>query len=202
MESKNSALVMIMIIVSFAGFWIENIFTAYKKGIMTNRNMILPFLLGYGLSILGFYFAFGTPDMPMFFGNALLFSSPFAAILYYFSVSFLFVCMGEMILGSLTEHLCGIIWWNYTDIPLHISKYTSVPTSIAFASIITLFMKFLFNPLINIFSASDIRLLSLLSVAIISFLSFDFIHSGIYMFRNRKLLDIWSIKFKKQRRQE
>ena len=60
MESKNSALLMMVIIVSFAGFWIENIFTAYKKGIMTNRNMILPFLLGYGLSILGLYFAFGT----------------------------------------------------------------------------------------------------------------------------------------------
>lgn len=202
MESKNSALLMMVIIVSFAGFWIENIFTAYKKGIMTNRNMILPFLLGYGLSILGLYFAFGTPDAPMFFGNTLYFSSSFASILYYFTVCFLFVCIGEMILGSLTELLCGIIWWNYTDIPLHISKYTSIPTSLAFASIITLFMKFFFNPLMQIFLASDIHLLSLLSIVLISFLSFDFVHSGVYMFLNRKLLDIWSIKFKKQRRQE
>ena len=155
-----------------------------------------------GEFFMGLYFAFGTPDAPMFFGNTLYFSSSFASILYYFTVCFLFVCIGEMILGSLTELLCGIIWWNYTDIPLHISKYTSIPTSLACASIITRYMKFFFNPLMQIFLASDVHLLSLLSIALISFLSFDFVHSGVYMFLNRKLLDIWSIKFKKQRRQE
>lgn len=197
MENKNLALIMIVIIVSFAGFWVENIFTAYRKGVMTNRNMILPFLLGYGLSILGLYLAFGTPDAPKFFGNTLNFSSNFWSFIYYFFVSFLCVCIGEMTLGSLTELLCGIIWWNYTDIPLHISKYTSVPTSLGFSAIITLFMKFLFDPLLQIFLAADKHLLSLLSIGIISFLGLDFVHSGIYMIKKRKLLDIWSINFKK-----
>jgi uncharacterized membrane protein len=202
MESKGFALIMVVIVVSFMGFWIENIFTAYKSGIMTNRNMILPFLLGYGLFILGLYFVFGTPNAPKFLGNPLHFTSNIISLIYYFSISFLLVCMGEIILGSLTELLCGIIWWNYSDIPLHITRYTSIPTSLGFATIITLFMKFIFNPLLQIFLAADTRLLALLSVGLISFLSLDFIHSGIYMYKNRKLLDIWKIKFRKVRKEK
>ena len=197
MENKGFALIMVVIIVSFAGFWIENIFTAYKKGVMTNRNMLLPFLLGYGLFIWGLYSLFGTPNKPAFFGIPLIFSSSFISFAYYFIISFLLVCMGEITLGSLTEFACGIIWWNYTDIPLHITKYTSVPTSLAFATIITVFMKLLFNPLLEIFISSDKHLLPILSIGLISFLSLDFIHSGIYMYKNRKLLDIWKINFRK-----
>lgn len=200
MGNKGFALIMVVIVVSFMGFWIENIFTAFRNGVMTNRNMLLPFLLGYGLFICGLYFAFGTPDKPAFLGIPLNFSSNIISFTYYFAISFMIVCIGEIILGSLTELFCGIIWWNYTDIPLHITKYTSVPTSLAFATIITFFMKFLFNPLLSIFLAADKYLLSILSIGLISFLGFDFIHSGIYMYKNRKLLDIWKINFRKVRK--
>ena len=66
MDKRKLALIMIIVVVSFAGFCVESIFTAYSNGILTNRNMILPFLLGYGLAIFAFYLIFGTLDAPKF----------------------------------------------------------------------------------------------------------------------------------------
>ena len=128
MNTKKLALILIIVIVSFLGFCIENFFTAFDDGIVNNRNMLLPFLLGYGLAILAFYVVVGTPNNPKFFKKDLKLSS-FWSFVFYFAISFLGVCMAEIIIGYAIEWSCGIIWWDYTDIPLHITRYTSVPTS-------------------------------------------------------------------------
>jgi len=56
------ALAMIGILVSFAGFVVENIWRLLTKGIVDNRGMLLPFLAGYGMALIAFYLLFGTPD--------------------------------------------------------------------------------------------------------------------------------------------
>ena len=94
MNTKTLALIMIIIIVSFFGFCIENIFTAYAGGIINNRNMVLPFLLGYGLAILAFYAAVGTPNAPKFFKIELRLS-PLWSIIYYYVIAFLDRIYGE-----------------------------------------------------------------------------------------------------------
>lgn len=196
MNTKTLALIMIIIIVSFLGFCIENIFTAYAGGIINNRNMILPFLLGYGLAILAFYAAVGTPNAPKFFKIELRLS-PLWSIIYYYVIAFLGVCIAEIVIGYAIEWSCGIIWWDYTALPLHITRYTSVPTSTIFALLITVFMKFLFHPLLNSFSKMNPRALGILSISLFVLLSVDFIHSGIYMFKNRELLRLWKVEFDK-----
>lgn len=44
------------------------------------------------------------------------------------------VSVGEVLLGTIVERLCGIEYWNYASLPMHVTKYTSVPTSAGFAS--------------------------------------------------------------------
>ena len=194
---KTFALILIIVLVSFLGFIVENVFISFFSGTLNNRNMILPFLLGYGLSILALFKLFGTPNDPLFLGKPISISSTFASTLYYFIVTFLCVSIGELILGHLVEWTCGIKWWNYTAIPLHITRYTSVPTSTVFSVLITIFMKYFFNNLLNSFSKMNPRLLSILSITLILFLSIDFIHSGIYMFKHHSTLNIWHIDFDK-----
>ena len=196
MNTKKLALILIIVIVSFLGFCIENFFTAFDDGIVNNRNMLLPFLLGYGLAILAFYVVVGTPNNPKFFKKELKLSS-FWSFVFYFAISFLGVCMAEIIIGYAIEWSCGIIWWDYTDIPLHITRYTSVPTSTIFALLITIFMKFFFNPLLNKLSKLNPRSLAVLSISLIVLLSVDFVHSGIYMFKNRHLLRLWDMELQK-----
>ncbi|MBO5716306.1 MAG: putative ABC transporter permease [Clostridia bacterium] len=196
MNTKRLSLILIVVIVSFLGFCVENIFMAFDDGIINNRNMLLPFLLGYGLAILAFYTVIGTPDAPRFLKKELQLSS-FGGFAFYFAMAFLGVCIAEIVIGYAVEWSCGIIWWDYTDIPLHITRYTSVPTSTIFALLITVFMKFFFNPLLNGFSKMNPRALAIISISLIVLLSIDFIHSGIYMLKNRDLLRLWRFELKK-----
>lgn len=193
MKTRTSALCLIVIFVAFVGFCIENTFTAYSYGIISNKNMILPFLLGYGLTILGFNYFFGTPNEPLFFKRKLSIKNKFLAFIYYFVIAFLCVCIGEIILGYFMEWTCGIVWWNYSELPLHVTKYTAVPTSSIFALLITIFMKWVFTPLLNLFSKINPKISSFIAVFFMFLLIIDFIHSGLYMFKYSELLEIWKI---------
>ena len=48
-------LLAMVIVVSFLGFCLENVWILFRHGFIDNRNMRLPFLTGYGLTVLGFY---------------------------------------------------------------------------------------------------------------------------------------------------
>ena len=191
--TKAFALIMVVIVVSFLGFCVENVFVSLNHGFIDNRNMVLPFLLGYGLSILAYYLLFGTPSNPLFFGKEICFSTSSKATLYCFVVAFIGVSIGEILLGYATEWCCNIVWWNYTQIPMHITKYTSVPTSFAFATLITIFMKYMFSPLISAFSKINPIILGFLSILLLFLLSLDMLNSALYMFKKHTILNIWKL---------
>lgn len=194
-ESKVFALILIAVIVSFLGFCVENFFISYSHGFIDNRNMILPFLFGYGLSILAYHSLFGTPNNPLFFGKEVVIARSSSALIYCFSIAFLGVSIGEVILGTLTEKLCGIIWWDYSAIPLHLTRYTSVPTSMGFAFLITVFMKYFFEPLLKYFSGLNHTSLSIIALSLAALLSLDMINSAVYMFRHHETLKLWRLDF-------
>lgn len=196
-STKSAALILVIVVVSFLGFCVENVFISFSHGFVDNRNMVLPFLFGYGLSILAYYHLFGTPDNPLYFSKEISFPSSNLATIYCFIVAFLGVSIGEIILGYLTEWSVGIIWWNYSAIPLHITRYTSVPTSFCFALLITVFMKYLFTPLLNGFSKMNPQVLSFLSLLLVLLLSLDMINSAAYMFKKHDTLHLWRYDFAK-----
>ena len=197
MQAKKYALILVVITVSFFGFCIENIFMSFRWGHMDNRNYILPFILGYGLTVLGLYSLFGTPTSPQFFTQTLVFKNEFFKNIYYFAVAFFLVSIGEIALGQLTEWTCGIVWWNYSTIPLHFTKYTSIPTSLGFAFLITAFMKYGFTPLWNLFSTIKHSILIVVSITLLVVISLDTLNSTIYMFSHHSMLNLWRIEFKK-----
>lgn len=201
MSVKNLSLILVIVVASFIGFCIENTFIGFMRGFVDNRNMVLPFLFGYGLALFLIYVLFGTPRAPEFFTKQLNINNEWIKVLYYFFITFLCVSVGEIILGHLTEWCCGIVWWNYSALPLHITKYTSVPTSMGFAFLITLFMRYCFDPLINIFSKIDPFALSVISISFVILLSLDMINSASYMLRNHSTLNLWRYEFKKPLRE-
>lgn len=195
---KSFALIMIAVIVSFMGFCVENIFTAFTHGFLSNKNMVLPFLWGYGLAILVLYLLFGTPQNPLFFGKKIHLVGKWRKYLYYFTVAFLGVSIGEIALGFATEKICNIIWWDYSIIPLHITRYTSVPTSCGFSFLIMIFMRYFFNPLLNYFSSMNPQALRVLALSLAFMLSVDMINSALYMMNHNNTLQIWRIDVKQQ----
>lgn len=81
------------------------------------------------------YLALGTTNHPRFFSHRVLEGNTrrdkILARIYYFTVVFLFVFFGEIVVGSIFEQVSGISLWDYSGIPLHVTKYTSIPTCAA-----------------------------------------------------------------------
>lgn len=135
------------------GYWVENLFRLASKGILDSRNQILPFLFCYSIAMWALYFALGTPKKARAF-NIRLFTkddkkTQLLSQLYYFTVVFLFVFFGEIIVGTMFEQISGIQLWNYSGIPLHITQYTSIPTTTALSLGVVFLMEYFFTPLMS-----------------------------------------------------
>lgn len=194
MNMKSSVLCMIIIVVSFLGFLVENVWLAITKGFIDNRNMCLPFLLGDGLAVAGIYKLLGTPRKMMLFGKHIVTDDPMKSVGIYFSVVFVFVCVGEIALGKLMEGICHFCWWDYSRIPMHITQYTSVPTSIAFSCLIVFFMYFLFEPLGRFFASWDSLTLYVTAAAGMCLLICDCGYNLYRMYVDESLQCRWRIE--------
>lgn len=186
-------------IISFLGFVVENVWLAITKGYINNRNMNTPFLLGYGLLVIAFYFVLGTPNQMVLPKNLKKRLSRRAKYIFYFLCAFFVVCIAEIILGEIVERLCGIEYWNYENLPFHITKYTSVPTSIAFASIITFFMGVCFEPVMELILQMDMRWMKVLSITLMTVMGVDFFVSFRMMIKRRDYYLKWKIFLRKKR---
>lgn len=183
-------------IISFLGFCVENLWLAVTQKYIDNRSMNLPFLLGYGLAVVGIYLIFKTPKK--WFSKKP--AHKFILYFSYFIVMVVLVSIGEIILGKTVERICGFAYWNYECLPLHITKYTSIPTSIGFAGIIMFSMEFIMEPLLSCVQRLPSMALNILSVAFAVLLTCDFLVSFRNMYRNRGQNKRWRYEFSSRRR--
>ncbi len=149
----------------------------FRKGYIDNRNMNLPFLLGYGVLVTGIYFLMGVPDSNH--------------VGTYYVNTFVVVSVGEILLGETVERLCGIYYWDYTSLPFHVTRYTSVFTSIGFSLIITGFMKKIFIPIMDILHEKMDLKSSIVVCILMAFLIADFIYSIGYMIKYKNFYHKW-----------
>lgn len=187
------AYAMITALVSFLGFWVENVWCLLTKGYMNNRSMVFPFLLGYGIAIMLIFLLFGTPQKAGLLNQRIQTESRLLNNCLYFITVMVCVCVGEIVLGKFVERVCGFCWWDYSNLPLHITQYTSVPTGIAFASLIFIFMRFLFEPLYNYFLSWNPRTLAVVASILLAVMIGDFVYSSALMYTRRSLTERWRL---------
>lgn len=196
MQPDFYSLALMAVFVSFLGFVLENIWITFRFGYADNRNMSLPFLIGYGALIIGFYEIIGIPDtLSLTFCTRLMKNKTARRIVYYL-LAFLLVCLGEIILGTITEHLFGFCYWNYESLPLHITKYTSIPTSTGFALIITVFMDNYFMPIMRIIQDIPHNIAAPAAIILISLLTLDCFVSFYLMHKHNAQNKKWEIHFR------
>lgn len=186
MGTKIYSLAFMAVLISFLGFVLENTWLAFTKGYVDNRNMSLPFLFGYGIAVTAIYIFFGVPDnfeLP-FMPNIL--KSQAAKKILYFVLIFFCVGIGEILVGLSTEKLFGFFYWNYENIPLHITRYTSVPTTAGFSLIITFFTDNCFVPLLAAVEKIPAVFLKFISITMITLLTVDFVRSFYVMHKTHK----------------
>ncbi len=186
------SMVLMAVVISFLGFVVENIWLAVRKGYMDNRNMTLPFLMGYGVMVTGLYVVIGTPE-ELHIASAAGLSLTGRYIVYFLSAAF-YVSIGEIALGTAVEKIFGFEYWNYESLPMHITKYTSVPTSLGFGFIITLFMGKCFTPIMTAVASLDPEDVRSTSVMLLVAMTSDFIISFGRMYKTRRLNIRWTVK--------
>lgn len=186
----------VVALVSFLGFVVENIWLAVTKGYINNRNMHAPFLLGYGMMVIFLFFAMGTPDEMAQWGIFKWIETKWMRYIIYFSGSFILVSIGEILLGTIVEKLCGIEYWNYSGLPMNITKYTSVPTSLGYALMITFFMGKCFTPLMERLTRLDSLGLRAVSTILMAVMALDFFYSFHQMVLSKDFYLRWKIKLR------
>lgn len=180
-----------IVLVSFLGFLSENCWLAITKGYIDNRNMNLPFLFGYGLGILFLYIFIGTPDNLRMTELFHIYLGKRNSYIFYFFVTAILVSVGEILLGTFVECIFGFEYWNYTWIPLHITKYTSVPTSICFGTAITLWMGYGFEDIMACIHTMPKMVVKIIGIVLLTVIIEDFIACFAVMYRNRSLNIKW-----------
>lgn len=174
-----------IVLCSFLGFIVENVWLLLTKSYIDNRNMNLPFLLGYGLAIRAIALVLGLPNSDN--------------LVVYFLELVLVVSLGEILLGTTVEKLCGFSYWDYTRLPFHLTKYTSLFTSIGFALIIEIFMFNFFTPAMVLIERLMTPGIALVSVLMVSILCLDFFFSFRHMHHEHVLYRKWVITNKNHR---
>ncbi len=176
-----------IVLCSFIGYIVENVWLLFTKNYIDNRNMNLPFLLGYGLAILGVDLVLGTPEPSL------------NGILLYFIELVVAVSIGEILLGTAVEKLCGFIYWDYSRLPLHLTRYTSLFTSMGFALIIEIFMSNFFASAMDLINRLMSPGIEIVSVILAVILTFDFADSFIHMYKRRRQYKKWMLTIKDHR---
>ena len=160
---------------------------------MDNRNMCLPFLVGYGMAMFGLLMLLGTPQNPCFLGKPILSKYTRLHRALYFMGAMLCVCVGEIALGTFVEKTCHFYWWDYSKIPLHITRYTSLPTSTLFACAITVFMDHVLAPLYGYFLSWDSESLRAAAIVMTLLLTGDFLYNACLMYQRQGMIRRWRV---------
>lgn len=184
-------------VASFIGWVVENVWLMMRNGYMNNRNMHFPFLIGYGAAIMGFYYVAGTPDDPGPILKKVRGTSRSRRVTAYYIFAVIAVSLGEMTIGLVSEKLFGFHYWDYTVLPLHITRYTSIPTSCAFALLIFLFMDKAFTPIMEFLDRFSDRSLKIAAAVLTFIMVFDFLSSFRMMSASGKRNAVWKIEFKR-----
>lgn len=187
MKYSAAAYLLTVTIISFLGYCVENIWLAVTQRYIDNRNMYLPFLLGYGLTVVGIYLICGTPRKWLKKRP----SNKFLIYFAYFLLMTIIVSIGEIMLGTAVEHFCGFTYWNYAKIPLHFTKYTSVPTSFGFAGIIVFFMEFFMEHILYRVQQIPQTPLRIVAIGFIILLVSDYLISFRSMYYNKRANHLW-----------
>lgn len=151
---RLSTLLILSYIAAFLGWWVENLFRLIAAGVFDSRHQLLPFIPVYGAGFFALYALLGTPSGMRIGGKRILPGTgrkrgAFRGALYAATL-FSLILISEMATGLFFEKAFGIRGWNYTSIPLHITRYTSVPTAVAFTAGIFLLMRFAFFPAVRL----------------------------------------------------
>ncbi len=160
--------------ISFIGWILETAYCYFEAGRYCDRGFLtLPLCPIYGFSLLGVYFFAGTPDCGGIFLKRV--RSKKLRLPLYFAFSALLPTFLEFITGLFFYEILNIRLWNYSSHKFNIAGHICLSFSLIWGVLITLFMKFCFNPLKKIIFKIPPKTAKTAATALITLIAADLI---------------------------
>ncbi len=198
---KWTTLLCIAHVAAFSGWLTENGFRFFAAGKIDDRHQILPFISAYAFGILALFLCFGTPQKMRIFGKECFPSwqalSKRKKRFYgglYAVLTGVGIMLAELAVGVGLEKLFGIKAWTYANVPLHITRYTSIPTTLGFSAGVTLFMAYGFPSLERVFDRVSDKALTVAACLVTVLLLLDYGRTLAYAAAHGKFPKYWSVR--------
>ena len=101
---------------------------------------------------------------------------------------------GELIVGYIWGEVFGYSLWNYSNIPLHITPYTGVLTTLAFGTGVYLLFKFVYRPLLKLVKMMHYRTAKIISLMVWPLMILDTVCMGLQIVFLGEARLWWEIK--------
>lgn len=175
-----SALLMSTILLSFFG-WLGETGYALLIGNLNDRGfLLLPLCPIYGISVLFIYLAFDTPDKMRIF-NLPVTANRAARYILYFSVTALFAATVELFTAFLFSELWNAPLWDYSADPWNLFGYVALLPTLLWGALITLFMRFVFTPLLARIQRIERKRLVTIDAVLLCLIGADFAFNLAYL---------------------
>lgn len=198
-EIRAEGLIFVCAVASLLGWVTENIFRAIATGGIDDRGQILPFIAAYGFGVALLYALFGIPLEMRFLRWRILpeeraKNRVWRGVIYALTL-FGLILISELAVGFFFERVFGVRGWNYSNIPLHITRYTSIPTTAGFTLGVFLFMQFLLPWLARCFERIPRRLGRWIAWSLFALVTADFLWMIVVAARTNALPSYWELTF-------
>lgn len=173
-----SEMIVVFTIASIIGFLIETGYVFLSVGKIVKRGMLFgPYcpIYGFGALILYLYFynvKAKRSNIPLIFVSASLILGTF-----------------ELICGLIFKHIFNIEMWNYSDKPLNILNYTTLPILIGWGILGTIYVFFLHPIILKLVRHITPVLLKKVAITICAIFILDFIISTRRIWINPNVLN-------------
>jgi hypothetical protein len=143
------------IIFALIGWVAENTAKIVISGSFDSRFHILPFIGIYAIIPFSFHIVFGNPDSIAVFGKKLFKIESKKTVILSNLITYFSICaavfLGELAVGNAWDFFFGVKLWNYNNLPLHLTQYTSIVSTFGFGTGAYLLFKFMCIPLLKVF---------------------------------------------------
>ncbi len=148
-------LYLVGMVFAFIGWIAENTAKLLSNRVIDSRFHIFPFIAVYIAVSFAFHIVLGTPDDVAFCGKKIFKVKTTKTKLLSNLISFLVISvtvfLGELVVGNMWDILFDVKLWDYSAMPLNLTQYTSIVSTLGFGLGAYLIFKFIYTPLLNLF---------------------------------------------------
>lgn len=192
-----TALMLVAVVFSHIGWWVENIARIILTGKFDARFYILPFISAYGTIPFAFHGILRSPDDIRFCGKRLPISdSKYGRVItnvLALLCMILFVFAAELLVGNAFDLLFGVKLWNYSGHPLHFTRYTGVLTSLGFGTGAFVLYKTVYKWLLSAFCSAPGRVVTVVACVLSALILLDTLNMILYTAVVGEAPMLWSI---------